>query len=891
VAEQVGAIFYEVTLETGEMVRKSRTVSKELDGLESGFTRVAAAVGVLVSSLAIAGVMQRAINSARTFEKQLADLSAITGVTGDGLKSLSREAKDLASTSTASAGEVVEAMKFIAGAKSELLETQGALAAVTKEAIALSEAAGIALPDAANAVVLSLNQFGAGADQAARFVNVLAAGAKEGSSEVADTTMALKNAGVTASGAGVSFEEANAALQTLAKSGVKGAEAGTALRNVILILETSADKKLKPSVNGLAGALENLRAKGLDATAMAELFGRENIDAGQALVRGTEVLKQFNERLTGTQTAYEQAAINSNTLDAAITKMNNALDLAAQRLGGELLPVTKGAADAIRDLALQFAEGSGVVKSATEALIQGVTVIGALLAGKVVAAVFTFLAALRQVVLVSGAATIAAQAGAIAMRGFATALAFIGGPITVAIAALTLLALNWDKLTGATKTAAEVAENSAQRIATALSQGGKIATRELTKQLEDAQATLARLDREIKDGSVLSIYGDEQGRTPVIGRENLARLKSERTEVAKVVGDIQTALANAYGTGRRPANAGGGQIRYTGTTAEEDAAAAAAAAKKRSEEEAKTADQRAKDYADSLMKQQAIEDEARELGNKAVMDDAKKREQAEKDRAIAVAMARDLAALNDPAAQVRLDSERKLAALDEALGAEQLLMSEYAEARVALEANTAQRLRDIEEDALKKRQAAQSMQLQGFESLFGSMAEVQKTFAGEQDGTYKALFAASKAFAIADSIIKIQQGIASAASLPFPANLGAMATVAAQTAGIVSTIKGANYGGGRQYGGPTSAGSLYRVNETGAPEMFTAANGNQYMLPTQNGSVTPADSVGGGNVVHVYNTYHFNGDTFSKADTIALIERGGQATQAAVLQTLERTRR
>jgi len=164
---------------------------------------------------------------------------------------------------------------------------------------------------------------------------------------------------------------------------------------------------------------------------------------------------------------------------------------------------------------------------------------------------------------------------------------------------------------------------------------------------------------------------------------------------------------------------------------------------------------------------------------------------------------------------------------------------------------------------------------------------VQKTFAGEQDGIYKALFAASKAFAIADSIIKIQQGIASAASLPFPANLGAMATVAAQTAGIVSTIKGANYGGGRQYGGPTSAGSLYRVNETGAPEMFTAANGNQYMLPTQSGSVTPADSVGGGNVVNVYNTYHFNGDTFSKADTIALIERGGQATEAAVLRTLE----
>lgn len=72
-----------------------------------------------------------------------------------------------------------------------------------------------------------------------------------------------------------------------------------------------------------------------------------------------------------------------------------------------------------------------------------------------------------------------------------------------------------------------------------------------------------------------------------------------------------------------------------------------------------------------------------------------------------------------------------------------------------------------------------------------------------------------------------------------------MATVAAATAGIVSTIKGANYGGGRQYGGPVSAGSLYRVNETGRPEMFTAANGSQFMLPTSGGRVTAADKVGG----------------------------------------------
>jgi hypothetical protein len=71
------------------------------------------------------------------------------------------------------------------------------------------------------------------------------------------------------------------------------------------------------------------------------------------------------------------------------------------------------------------------------------------------------------------------------------------------------------------------------------------------------------------------------------------------------------------------------------------------------------------------------------------------------------------------------------------------------------------------------------------------------------------MFAISKAFAIADSIVSIQQGIAKAASLPFPANLGAMATVAASTASIVGNIQAVRMsfaGGGFTGNGPRSGG-------------------------------------------------------------------------------------
>ncbi|PLL88421.1 phage tail tape measure protein [Klebsiella pneumoniae] len=80
---------------------------------------------------------------------------------------------------------------------------------------------------------------------------------------------------------------------------------------------------------------------------------------------------------------------------------------------------------------------------------------------------------------------------------------------------------------------------------------------------------------------------------------------------------------------------------------------------------------------------------------------------------------------------------------------------------------------------------------------------------GQQSGIYKAAFAAIKAYAIAQSMVAINAGIAQAASLPFPSNLMAMATVAMETANIVSNIK-AVADTGFASGGYTGPGGKYQ---------------------------------------------------------------------------------
>ncbi|MEI1709692.1 hypothetical protein V8Q18_09095 [Acinetobacter baumannii] len=75
------------------------------------------------------------------------------------------------------------------------------------------------------------------------------------------------------------------------------------------------------------------------------------------------------------------------------------------------------------------------------------------------------------------------------------------------------------------------------------------------------------------------------------------------------------------------------------------------------------------------------------------------------------------------------------------------------------------------------------------EQITGSMVDMLETAGDKQSVIYKAMFAANKAFAIAQSLISIQAGIAQAANNPFPYNLVAMASVAAETASIVANIK------------------------------------------------------------------------------------------------------
>lgn len=82
-----------------------------------------------------------------------------------------------------------------------------------------------------------------------------------------------------------------------------------------------------------------------------------------------------------------------------------------------------------------------------------------------------------------------------------------------------------------------------------------------------------------------------------------------------------------------------------------------------------------------------------------------------------------------------------------------------------------------------------ALMLDSGESIFGGLSSIMKDAVGEQSNAYRAMFAIEKGFAIAQSALAIQQAVAKAMAIGFPANIPLIAQAVSQGASIMSALK------------------------------------------------------------------------------------------------------
>lgn len=329
-----------------ELKGQSQATGMSLGGIADGFNRYGAiAATALASTTGLVLGFRKLVDTFNEFEAGVDELSSLTGLVGDDLNWLSEQAKELSVSTvaggvkiTASAQDIVKAYTLMGSAKPELLSNKEALNEVTKQALILAEAAKMNAADAVQSLAETMNQFSAPAEEAGRFINVLAAGSKEGAATIPEVNAAMIKFGTAAKQANVSVEESVALVEALADKGVKGEIAGTGLKNVLLKLQTGANDT-NPKIVGMVQALENLRAKNMSAAEVVKMFGQENYSAAKILIENTDRVKQLTTAVTGTSVALDQATINTSNNAAALAQAKNNFQLTAIEMGEKLAPV------------------------------------------------------------------------------------------------------------------------------------------------------------------------------------------------------------------------------------------------------------------------------------------------------------------------------------------------------------------------------------------------------------------------------------------------------------------------------------------------------------------------------------------------------------------------
>lgn len=508
------------------IIKNAASVKAKIDGIEQSIGRFTGNVGnyraAFTSLFDIAGgvllaggisngvqlitnTINKGIDAVEEYGVAFSRLSAITGVTGKDLEDLRQKAQELTTIKvgdfeiTNTAKDIFDAFTLVGSARPELLQDSDALKDVAKQAIVLSKASGDDLKTSVEAVTTELGQFKLNASESRRVINELAAGSKEGASEITDTTQALQKFGTTAANNNISTAESVALIETLADRQLKGAEAGTQLRNILAklagadIIPAKGLKQLqdagvninvlKDSSIPLIDRLKELSKVQGNTSALAKVFGLENLQAAQIITEGLPKYEDLLQKIQGTDEAYKQAAINADNfqtrLDNLKTKGVNVLVNAflglepAINSGVELI---SGFVDLLVQMGQIVTDNSAEFAALSIALLGVATPLGVTSAGflELVASTnLSSVAAIKQTAA-TAAQTISTEANTLATRALSAAQAAM--PLLALVAGIYLVVKAFDvyneNLSAAEKASRsvadaqnEIAESSGKEIA------------------------------------------------------------------------------------------------------------------------------------------------------------------------------------------------------------------------------------------------------------------------------------------------------------------------------------------------------------------------------------------------------------------------------------------
>ena len=336
--------------EHNQQLRTTEQRWSSLNNVANGLKKYSGIILSFVGSLTGATLgFQKCAEEAEKFEENLDNLSALTGLGGKNLSWLGDQAKEMSVKTTESgikikqsATDILDAFTKIGSQRPELLKNKEALAAVTEDAIILSEAAKIELEPATASLANVMNQFNEKSSSSRRIINELAAGSQTGSGDIQYLSNAIEKCGTSAYLMGMKTNQTIGVVEAIAPKFKDASQAGNSFDKVLL---TMKDKQIgyQSGLFNMNDALDELQTRFAKGEKASDLFGKEHAKMAEVLVMAKDDVIRYTEAVTGTDKALEQAAKNTNNRAAKRAQAMNRLKLVMIDLGEKVAPaITMG---------------------------------------------------------------------------------------------------------------------------------------------------------------------------------------------------------------------------------------------------------------------------------------------------------------------------------------------------------------------------------------------------------------------------------------------------------------------------------------------------------------------------------------------------------------------
>lgn len=302
-------------------------------GVGEAFGAITAAANPATLAItATAGVMVAAGKAAGDFEVHLDALQALTGVTDDQMQAMSNTTLDMSKKFGIGAGDIADAMGLIGSQAPELLKNTDALASVTDAAMTLSKAGSISAEAAGKAITTVTNQMGVSASEAMNIANTLEAAEQQGSASVEYLNTAIEKSGTQAKAAGMDYAQLIAMIEAVGPKFSSADVAGSQLNSTLLKLSMGADE-FNPAVVGMSTALDNLANAQLSNEQLSRMVGESNIVMVKSMIEAKDSFASFDESLRGTNAALDAWQIKTDNMAGKIDKLKAVWDAFLITLG------------------------------------------------------------------------------------------------------------------------------------------------------------------------------------------------------------------------------------------------------------------------------------------------------------------------------------------------------------------------------------------------------------------------------------------------------------------------------------------------------------------------------------------------------------------------------